>query len=105
LSKINDFIFFNLSKYGSEYIKLGDPYVINIPLSLITTNNTVEIKTGLSPENDTSGSIHNKIIYKIIKQMVSYSPVSSYSQGCSWTIEFDDNTQEIIEIPISGIKL
>jgi len=101
LSKINDFIFFNLSKYGSEYIKLGDPYVINIPLSLITTNNTVEIKTGLSPENDTSGSIHNKIIYKIIKQMVSYSPVSSYSQGCSWTIEFDDNTQEIIEIPIN----
>lgn len=81
---------FNLSSYRTEFLKLGDPYTINIPLSLIQNNNTLELNTGLSSSNTSTGSISNKIIYTISKKLASYTSVSATAEGCSWSVQFNE---------------
>ena len=96
---INDISVYNLSSYGSVYMELGDPYSINIPSSLIQENNEIKITTGLSPTNSTSGSEHNKIIYKIMKDITAYSEISAIAEGCIWNIQFEDDTNLTANIP------
>ncbi|MDD5192916.1 MAG: VWA domain-containing protein [Candidatus Nanoarchaeia archaeon] len=103
--EINNTIFYNLSRYGSDYIKLGDPYTINIPNSLVGQNNTVRLTTGVSPTNTSQGSSFNKIVYTILKNMVSYSAISQYNKGCNWTVQFEDDTYLNLEVPAGAIEL
>jgi hypothetical protein len=91
--------FYNLSKYGYDYTLLGDPYAIRIPNSLIQKDNLVEIYRGTNPDNLTAGSVNNKIIYTILKNASSYSPVCAAASGCNWYIEFDDGTNSTISTP------
>lgn len=98
--EINDTVIFRLSGYGDNYLFLGDPYVIQIPLALIGKNNTIRLTTGLSPTNTTVGSASNKIIYTIAKNFTSYSSISSFAEGCLWTIDFEDNTQATLRLPL-----
>ena len=81
---------FNLSSYEIDFLKLGDPYSINLPISLIQTNNTLELNTGLSPSNVSTGSISNKIIYTVLKELASYTSVSATADGCNWSIQFNE---------------
>ena len=97
--KINNLSVYNLTNYGSNYIELGDPYSINIPNSLINNSNLIELTTGLAPENSSGGSEENKIIYKIIKDMNSYSSISASADGCIWSLEFEDSTNLTINVP------
>jgi hypothetical protein len=91
---------FNLSHYNLPYVQLGDPFVVNLPVDKIKTgNNLVRVSTGLSSTNSTGGSIYNKIIYTLIKEMSSYSPIVSSANGCIWTIEFEDGTNNTLTIP------
>jgi len=91
---------YNLSEYKQDYINLGDPYTVNIPPEKVKEgNNAVRMKTGLYPGNSSSSSASDKIIYTIIKSALGYSPISSTSKGCNWTIEFYDSTNMTIEIP------
>lgn len=99
--KINNITIYNLSQFGSDYIKLGDPYIINIPNSLIQQNNSISLTTGLSPLNSTTGSEHNKIIYTIAKNISAYSKISPAKTGCIWNIQFEDYTNLTINIPSS----
>ncbi len=87
---LNEESIYNLSNYGTEFLKLGDPYSINLPASSIQNNNTLELKTGLSPSNTSAGSINNKIIYTISKASASYTSVSATAEGCNWNIHFND---------------
>ena len=99
---------FNLSKYDTDYVKLGDPYVVNLPLSsVVRGNNSVRVFLGLNPSNSSSGSSHYKIIYSVIKNISSFSPISSSANGCIWTIEFEDSTTSTMSIPsdYSGSEL
>jgi len=103
LVNINNQYIYNLSTYGSDFIELGDPYAIDIPISFIQDNqtNTLTTLTGLSPQNSTSpGSIYNKIIYQTQKNSSSYSSICPYISGCTWNIEFEDGTNTTINIPI-----
>jgi len=86
---INNISIYNLSAYETDFLKLGDPYSIDIPPQLTQTNNTLELKTGLSSDNLSAGSINNKIIYTISKELSSYTSVSATAIGCNWTIQFD----------------
>jgi len=91
---------YNLSSYGDDYLLLGDPYSINVPNSYIQQNNVVDLTTGLSPGNSTEGSSSNKIIYTILQSNVSaYSSLSSASEGCIWTIEFESGSQIVTPVP------
>lgn len=90
---------YNLSLYGNEYIKLGDPYSINVPLNYIKRDNLVEVTTALSPENNSAGSINNKLIYTLVRNISSYSPISPKARGCNWVVEFEDSTNTTLRIP------
>ncbi len=91
---------FNLSRYGSKYIKLGDPYSINIPTQNISVGeNKVKITTALNPSNISGGSSSNKVIYQILKQALSYSPILASASGCNWTVEFYDSSTLSFTVP------
>ncbi len=91
---------FRLGDYGSDYGKIGDPYVVNIPEQYVALgNNTVVVKTGTSPSNPFGGSRFNKVAYTIVKSFLTYSPILLTATGCSWNVTFEDGSQEIIDVP------
>ncbi len=92
---------YNLSDYNSEYVQLGDPYVVRLSEEYVNTTNNVQVFTGLSFENFSEGSTSNKIIYKVVKNLVSYSPISSYAEGCIWNVEFEDDSELVLNIPLN----
>jgi len=98
---VNNISIYNLSKYGSDYIKLGDPYNIYTPNSIINNTNYIYLTTGNSPSDSMAGSDSNKIIYTIVRDMSSFSPVVSFADGCIWTVQFEDNTNISTSIPLN----
>ncbi|MBN2368321.1 hypothetical protein JXC34_04840 [Candidatus Woesearchaeota archaeon] len=92
---------YNLSWYSDDYTPLGDPFLVNIPVtSLLPGNNSFYIRTGDSPENSTECSINNSIIYTAqFEASVSYSDVLEKAEGCTWTIEFEDGGNKTINVP------
>lgn len=94
-------VIYNLSEYGSSFIQLGDPYAINIPNSAVDIDETniITLKTGLFSTDTLPGSLFNKIIYTVLKNMVSYSAISEYAEGCKWEVEFEDSDLLTLEIP------
>ncbi len=99
--EINGNSVYNLSLYGSDYTKLGDPHAVVIPNSYVQPNNTVKITTGVSIFNSTSGSPYNKIISTIKQNASSYSAIVAQAEGCIWHLEFEDSTATILNIPAS----
>lgn len=89
LLKLNNQAIYNLSSYQTNFLKLGDPYSVNIPSSLVLQDNNLTLQTGLSANNMTEGSVHNKIIYTISKDLASYTSVSATAAGCNWTVHFN----------------
>jgi hypothetical protein len=108
---INNNSFYNLSYYGSSYVKLGDPYSINIPVSLVNISdnniNIIKVSTGVSQNNFTEGSLYNKIIYTLLRNMTSYavnsSQIYSVAEGCIWDLEFGNSDKITMSIPKSYI--
>ncbi|NQU34064.1 MAG: hypothetical protein HQ521_12585, partial [Bacteroidetes bacterium] len=96
---INNITIFNLSNYGNDYLELGDPYSFSINPSYANSTNTIKITTALSPTNSSEGSISNKIIYTIVKNITSYSSITSLAQGCEWNISFEDDSTITINVP------
>lgn len=97
---INSTNIYNLSRYGIDFLDLGDPYSVNIPNSLIDLNNVVNLTTGLAPGNSTGGSTSNKIIYTVVQDNVgAYSSLSTSADGCIWELEFGSGTNLSINIP------
>lgn len=90
LVKINNNSVYNLSAYNTDFLNLGDPYAINIPVSLTSKENNLTLKVGLSPDNLSGGSINDKVVYTVLKSLASYSSVSATANGCNWTIQFND---------------
>ena len=73
--------FYDLDDYGSNFILLGDPYAVSLPISKINVgeDNDVEVTTAISPTDLYEGSMFNKVIYTIIKPFVSYSNIMIFS--------------------------
>ena len=91
---------FSLEDYGLDYVDLGDPYIVNIPIEYIGYgNNNVRVSTALRPENSTGGSDYDKIIYTLVKEISGYSPIVSSAEGCTWFLEFEDSSNATIKIP------
>ena len=80
---------------------MGDPYSLTLPLTNISTSNTISIDTGLSPTNTSVGSASNKIIYTLNKNFSSFSPIVASAFGCNWFLGFDDGTNITTGIPAS----
>lgn len=93
--------FYNLSDYGYTYHPLGDPYIIDIPASLVGEGiNQVRISTGINPLNSTGGSPDDRVIYTIEADLdVNYTGIFGKAEGCRWTLDFEDDSQATIPIP------
>ena len=93
-AKLNGNSVFNLTKYGTNYVLIGDPYQITLKDSIVLpgSNNYVNITTGVSVTNRSSGSAFDKIIYTILKNASSYSEIKPTAQGCIWNIQFEDGS-------------
>ncbi|MBU1988059.1 MAG: VWA domain-containing protein, partial [Nanoarchaeota archaeon] len=93
-----------LSDYGSDYILLGDPYIINIPASLVFEgDNFVNVTTGTSPTNSSAGSESNKIIYTLKRNASAFSDIEPVAYGCNWRIQFEDDSDMEVTIPSSYV--
>lgn len=90
---------YNLTYFGNNFVELGDPYSVNIPNSFIQENNSVILKTGYVPYNYSEGSKSNKILYRVSRSVVTYSPISLAGEGCNWTIGFEDETSSFFNVP------
>lgn len=98
---VNGNAVYRLADYGSDYLPLGDPFAVSIPISSINEgSNAIIISTGLNSTNSTGGSGDNRAIYTLLlNTFADYSGVVAKSDGCSWTIGFEDGTAAIIKVP------
>lgn len=86
---------FNLSSYNEEFLFMGDPYIVQVPPSLLNSGqHGIEIFTGDGPENYTLPcSNNNTLIYTaLIAASTPRSDVVEYANGCVWSIEFEDGS-------------
>ena len=91
-----------LGDYSQEnYTHLGDPFIINIPVSYISQgNNSVKIGTGLAPENGTGGSPDDRVVYTIRISGITlegYSKVFPKAKGSSVTVYYDIDGDDIYD--------
>ncbi|NCN99133.1 hypothetical protein COU62_00565 [Candidatus Pacearchaeota archaeon CG10_big_fil_rev_8_21_14_0_10_35_219] len=102
---LNNENIFNITSYGNDYIILGDPYALILPKEKVISgeiSNPVYLTTGSSPVNTSEGSIYNKIIYTISRNVTAYSSILTKAEGCLWTVEFESgNPLEGENIPDS----
>ncbi|MEM2130907.1 MAG: VWA domain-containing protein [Candidatus Woesearchaeota archaeon] len=100
---------YNLSLFSKDYTGLGDPFIINIPVSYLNKgNNFFEIRTGDNIENSTGCSLNNTFIYTAnVLSSASYNDILEKAIGCNWFIEFDDGENISINVPpdYSGEKI
>ncbi len=85
-----------LGNFSGNYEDIGDPYIINIPVNLLTPggNNSVRIGTGLGPTNGTGGSPDSRVIYTLGITGIGlqgYSDVFHKLKGSTVTIYYDNN--------------
>lgn len=100
---------FNLSDFSSNYVRLGDPYEVQVPAYLLTNgSHTLRIETGDAPiTNRTGCSKNNTLIYTaLVPSATARSGVVEHTEGCNWTIQFEDDTNSTKTIPAdySGSK-
>jgi hypothetical protein len=102
--KINNENVYNLEDYEADFVSLGDPYAINIPVSMIEQGdgeqeNNITIITASSETDVGGGSSADKAVYTIVKPFVSYSKICALAQGCAWNISFENNENFIVNVP------
>jgi len=91
---------FNLANYGTNYIELGDPFMLYIPPQYIATgNNTATVKTGVSPSNISGGNANDKLLLTLLRDAVGFSGIRASAEGCIWNITFEDGSSEQLRIP------
>lgn len=105
---VNSQVVYNLTEYNTNYTTLGDPYLIQAPPYLfINGSNTIYIDTGDNASNSTGCSKNNSLIYTaLVPSSTARSGVVERTEGCNWTIQFEDDTNSTKVIPgnYSGSK-
>ncbi len=105
---INNKQVYNISDYLLSYVKLGDPFFVYVPVNnIVNGTNTLKIETADSPTNKTGCSTNNTIIYTgLVRSSISYADVKPRSEGCKWTIDFEDGSSSTLNVPeyYSGTK-
>lgn len=81
---------YNLSKFGSNYQRLGDPYRIRIPPDKVQegSSNKIQMDTAISPTETRGASPNNSIIYKLlIDGSVGFGNTFEKAEGGTTTFE------------------
>jgi len=99
--KVNSNLVYNLSLYNENYPLVGDPFILQVPSELLVNGtNTIYINTGDGPDNSTGCSLNNSLIYTALVPSSTYrSEVVEKTEGCTWTIQFEDDTNSTKVIP------
>lgn len=97
---VNGEVIHLLSDYFVEYQRLGDPYRINVPRETLGVNNTITLRTGDSPTNQTGCSQNNSVIYTAsVPAATARTGVYPSGEGCEWTYELEDGSNRTIAVP------
>lgn len=98
---VNGAAVYRLGDYNSIYQDLGDPFIVAVPAgNIIQGNNSFTISTGINSSFSTNGSSDDRVIYTLLLNGVGdYTSVLPKSNGCSWTVDFEDGTSSTIKIP------
>lgn len=93
---------YNLGYYGNDYTRLGDPFIIHIPVDNISSgNNSVRIETGLNPVSKTGGSPDDRVIYTIrVRGLVGYGNTFSSSD-----LAIADANQRLMDLVSSYVNI
>jgi len=103
--KINSNTIYNLTSYDSNYIQLGDPYLIQAS-GLVNGTNQIYIDTGDDTQNSTGCSPNNTLIYTmLIPSAILRTDVLPYKIGCNWTVESQSLINSSILVPSSYNRL
>lgn len=98
--EVNGLEIYNLANYGSEYISLGDPFIVRLENQYVNNgSNSVDVLTAIGPGNQSEGSNFNKIIYKLVKNVSAFSPIVASAEGCDWTIELESGGEINVSVP------
>jgi cysteine-rich repeat protein len=104
-ARVNGNYIYNLSSYELNYVLLGDPYRLALPVSELVTNlNYVSMTTGNGVGDVQGGSESNKVIYTVVRNISSFSGISPKKEGCNWTIQMsnDDNLSVLVPNEYTG---
>lgn len=96
---LNNETIYDLSRYGSTYIDLGDPYAVRIDPKKLLQNNSLSLTIAANALGNETASSNNKVIYTVMKNISGYSPISANRDGCNWALYFEDNTNISVAIP------
>jgi hypothetical protein len=96
---LNGHVEYNLSTFGNYFNVLGDPYMYTLDKNYFNSSNFISVRTAHEYNNLTSGSSYNKVIYSLIRELISYSEISPIAMGCQWNIQYYDNTFENLKVP------
>jgi hypothetical protein len=98
---VNGVEVYNLSAFLLPYDRLGDPTVIHAPITSFATGiNTMHIENGDSVSNKSTCAANNSAIYTVaVNLSTERSTVVPKSEGCKWTVQFEDDTYQNITIP------
>ncbi|MBI2653445.1 VWA domain-containing protein [Candidatus Woesearchaeota archaeon] len=100
---VNGNTIYRLVDYGNDYQILGDPFAVNIPIGNINQGaNSITISTGLNSTSPTGGSNDSRVLYTLLLSgFADYSSVVAKSDGCSWTLSFEDGSASTVKVPSS----
>jgi len=87
---VNGVTVFNLTRYGQDYVLLGDPFTIQVPSTALQpgANNSIALDVGDSPTNSSNCSNNNTLIYTaLINVSTPRTDALANKVGCLWTIE------------------
>lgn len=97
---VNGNTVFNLSEFLVPYHRLGDPYRVSIPPTLLGPVNTLSIHAGDNATDPGGCSVNNTLVYTAyVPSATPRSAVLENAEGCTWTIERDDGTTQVNAIP------
>jgi hypothetical protein len=95
--ELNGNIFFDLSVYGKPYTFIGDPFLIQLPLSQLTGSNAINI--GISDmERQNVLCLDDSLLQYIasLKPSVLTGMSFTSSVGCKWNVEFPKGIKEFL---------
>jgi hypothetical protein len=90
-----------LDDFNKDYEDLGDPYILHIPVSYVTTgNNSVRVGAGSDFSNPVGGSRDDKVIYDLKINSITqtgYSRPFAKANGSSVTVYYDIDGDNIVD--------
>lgn len=94
---------YNLSVWADDFALLGDPSRVLIPADLLSSgNHTFDIVLGANSSSSESCSLNNSLIYTaLLNTSIGRGSVQPNAVGCSWIVEFEDETTQNFTIPSS----